>query len=53
MGSGRKIIGMPLGVDAVDPDEDFAGAEPACPDGIDDLLARGLLRIGRNLILKV
>jgi hypothetical protein len=44
---------MPRRVDAVDADEDFAGTEPSRFDGIDDLLARGLLGIGRNRILKI
>jgi hypothetical protein len=48
MGSGRKIVGMPWRVDAVDPDEDFARAETTRSDRVDDLLARGLFGIGRN-----
>src|SRR5262245_51313351 len=44
---------MPWRLDAVDPDEDFAGAEPARLDGVDNLLACRLLGIGSNRILKV
>src|SRR5262245_53442154 len=44
---------MPWRVDAVDPDEDFAGTEAARLDGVDDLLACCLLGIGSNRILKV
>src|SRR5262249_37025267 len=53
MCSSVKIIGMPRRVDTVDPDEDFTGAEPARLDSIDDLMARGLLGIRRNRILKI
>ena len=50
---GGEIVGVPGRIDAVDADEHLARAEAAGLDRVDDLLARGLLGVGRHRILEV
>ena len=50
----RRQVGMaPAGIEAVDPDDDFARAVPTGGNGGADLRARRLLGVGRNGVFQI